>query len=108
MAVFTSAVAALQKFGVTQKFATLAPMLDAAIQVSAFHGLDGRIGLHAALGSTESESHELVKRYLRHGLNRRPKGKGFWRFLSRKEDGRLFYFASADALAYAAKQDDLR
>ncbi|GAB3645171.1 hypothetical protein [Ramlibacter alkalitolerans] len=101
-------VAALRQRGVLHKFATLAPVLDTAIQMSAFYGLGGRIGLHAARGRTESESQELVKRYLGHGLARRASGRGFWRFLARKEDGRLFYFDSAAALAYAANQDDLR
>lgn len=98
---------ALQKFGVNQKFAVMAPLLDTAIQVSLSNGLEGRIGLHAAPGSTPEESDELAARYTKQGLQRREAGRGRFRMF-RREDGRLFYFDEAKAVAYAAKQDDLR
>lgn len=100
--------AALKSFGISHKFATMAPLLDTAIQLSLDAGLDGRIGLHAALGATRKESDALVDRYLRQGLSRRTQGKGFFRAPFRREDGRLFYFNPAAARLYAAAQDDLR
>lgn len=99
---------ALRALGVQQRFATLAPMLDTAIIMSRAYGLNGRIGLHAARGPTQALSEALVQLYIRHGLARRPAKRGWFRFFSRREDGRLFYFDSVPALAYAAQQDDLR
>jgi hypothetical protein len=101
-------LAALQSFGVGQRFAMLAPMLDTAIMLSVAHGLQGRIGLHAAPGPTQALSEDLVRRYTAHGMSRRPAKIGWFRFFTRREDGRLFYLDEASALAYAAKQDDLR
>lgn len=99
---------ALKFFGVNDKFATLAPLLDTAIQVSLGHDLEGRIGLHAALGADAQASEDLAKKYEQQGLVRRKKGSGFFRAPFRREDGRLFYFDEDGARAYAAAQDDLR
>ena len=101
-------VSALTAFGITDRFSVLPPVLDGAIQVSRSHGLEGRVGLHAAAGRTPDETNELVQRYVGHGLRRRSRLLGFFRFPHRPEDGRLFYFTPEDALAFSAKQDDLR
>jgi hypothetical protein len=100
--------AALNAYGITEKFSVLPPVLDVAVQVSRSHGLEGRIGLHAAAGRTPNETNDLVRRYAGHGLRRRSRLRGFFRFPHRPEDGRLFYFTPEDALAFSAKQDDLR
>lgn len=99
---------ALKSFGVPHTFAMMAPLLDTAIQLSIAHGMNGRIGLHAAFGASESESAKLSSKYLKHGLKVRPKQAGYFRWPVRREDGRLFYFDAAAASVYAAKQDDLR
>lgn len=98
---------ALQSFGIPSRFATLAPVLDTAIQLSLSHGMEGRIGLHAALGSTATQSAELIQVYLRHGLKLRSNAKGFFRAF-RREDGRLFYMDPVTAATYASAQNDLR
>lgn len=99
---------ALHHFGIRDRFSTLPPLLDVAVQVSLSHGLEGRIGLHAALGHTTKESDALAARYEREGLKRRSRLSRFFRFPHRKDDGRLFYFGPEDAKAFAARQDDLR
>jgi hypothetical protein len=86
----------------------MAPLLDTVVQMSIANGQQGRVGLHASPGDTPQLSDELFQRYRRYGLKNRPVRKGFFRFPFRKDDGRLFYFDSADALAFAAQQDDLR
>jgi hypothetical protein len=83
-------------------------LLDTAIQVSLAHGLEGRIGLHAAAGRTPEETQRLVNKYESQGLRRRETARSYYRRPARRDDGRYFYFAPGDALAYAAKQDDLR
>lgn len=100
---------ALLAYGINQRFVVLAPVLDVLIQLSLSHGLQGRIGLHAALGNTDEESLDLVTRYEKQKLKRRPrKSWSFFRFPHRQEDGRLFYFDIADAAVFAATQDNLR
>ncbi len=99
---------ALLDRGIPHRDAILAPLLDIAVQVSVAHGLCGRIGLHAALGTRE-ESDDLVRRYKTMGLSQTARRRWWlFRFPHRWEDGRLFYFKPEDALSFAAKQDDLR
>lgn len=100
--------AALGAYGITERFSALPPLLDVAVQVSRSHGLEGRTGLHAAAGRTPQETDELVRRYVGYGLRRRSRLRGYFRFPHRPEDGRIFYFTPEDALAFSAKQDDLR
>jgi len=101
-------VAALQRFRVQDRFSTLPPLLDTAIQLSLRLGLEGRIALHAATGGSPEESDALMDKYRNQGLRQRSKLGAFFRFPFRPDDGRLFYFTPQDALAYAKKQDDLR
>ena len=101
-------VEALRARGIDHRFSTLGPLLDTAIQVSLAHGLEGRIGLHAAAGRTLAETQRLVEKYEMQGLRRRDAARRYFRRPARRDDGRYFYFTPADALAYAAKQDDLR
>lgn len=98
---------ALQSLGISHRFATLAPVLDTAIQLSLSHGMDGRVGLHAAVGTTAKQSADLVQVYIKHGLKLRNSTKGYFRVF-RREDGRLFYFDPPSAATYASAQNDLR
>ena len=91
-------IEALNFYGIKHKFAVMAPLLDTAIQISLTQGLEGRIGLHAAAGKTSEESAELAARYAKQELLQRGKSIGFFRPF-RWEDGRLFYFYPAGALA---------
>lgn len=100
--------AALSAFGVVDRFSVLPAVLDVAVQVSRSHGLEGRIGLHAAVGRTAREAEDLARRYPNYGLRRRSKLLGYFRFPHRPENGRLFYFTPEDAMAFSAQQDDLR
>lgn len=107
--VASATAAALRAHGIHQRFATLAPVLDVAVQLSLAHQLEGRIGLHAASGASQPEADALVSRYLAHGLQQRRASRWrFFKFPYRREDGRLFYFTPEDAKAFAARQDDLR
>lgn len=99
---------ALRARGIDHRFSTLPPLLDTAIQVSLAHGLEGRIGLHAAAGRTPAETQQLVEKYERQGLRRRKAARHYYRRPARRDDGRYFYFTPDDALLYASKQDDLR
>lgn len=101
-------VAALQAHGVTQRFAVLGPALDTAIQLSLGHGLQGRIGLHAASGRTPEETDALAVKYRQQGLQQRTRRGTFFRFPFRQDDGRLFYFDADAARTFAALHDDLR
>ena len=101
-------VEALRAYGIGERFSILPPLLDTAIQVSLSNDLEGRIGLHAAAGSSTAQSLALEEKYRNCNLRQGSKSKGFFRFPFRRNDGRLFYFSSADALEFAARQDDLR
>ena len=99
---------ALQSFGIDTRFAVIAPILDTAIQLSLSHGLEGRIGLHAALGTSRQQSDQLADKYRAHGLQQRVKVARYLRFPFRKDDDRFFYFDQVHALNFARTQDDLR
>lgn len=100
---------ALKEYGVSERFSVMNVVLDTLIQISLEHGYGGRIGLHAAAGSTVEETETLVKKYESYGLRKRQKRWwSFFRFPHRRDDGRFFYFNDEDALAFAEKQDDLR
>jgi len=101
-------VEALRAYGIQDRFSVLAPLLDTAIQVSLSNGLGGRIGLHAAAGDSAAEGLALEQKYRNCQLRQASKNKGFFRFPFRRHDGRLFYFTDADAVAFAARQGDLR
>ena len=99
---------ALAAAGVLDTFSVLGPMLDTAVQVSLARGLDGRIGLHAALGESTSQSDDLAALYESLGLSRRTQAPGYFRFPHRPDDGRLFYLDPAGAALFAQKRDHLR
>lgn len=99
---------ALKAYGVHERFSVLPPLLDTAIQISIGHEMGGRIGLHADGGGAEAQNEALMERYRKCGLSQRSRLGAFFRFPFRRDDGRLFYFTGEDALAFAAKQDDLR
>jgi hypothetical protein len=106
--VAASPSAALKKFGITDHFSCLKFVIDTAVQVSIAHGMDGRIGLHAALGATKTDSDALMKRYKDIGLSQRKKWTRFFRFPFRKDDERLFYFDAVEAQQFSQQWDHFR
>ena len=98
---------ALVKNGINGKYSVLGPLLDIAVQVSLDNGLDGRIGLHAAVSESKDESDALAARYTALGLSRRAAARGRFRPF-RPNDGRLFYLTEADAAVFSAQFDSLR
>ena len=71
---------ALETYGITDRFAVLGPVLDTIIHMSVTYGLGGRIGLHAAKGSTATQSEDLINKYLNCGLQRKSINKWYFRF----------------------------
>lgn len=99
---------ALTFYLVRDRPVVLPAVLDIAIQLSIANGLQGRIGLHAAVGASQEESDQLAKKYAGYGLQQRQQTDGYFRWPVRPDDGRFFYFAPAEAQAFSAAQDDLR
>jgi hypothetical protein len=89
--------AALEQFGITDRFATLAPMLDVAIQLSIEAGYEGRLGLHVADEGSEHERRALRDRYAAQGFLGRPLRSGWFRWPWRDEDGDFMYLTTAAA-----------
>ena len=100
---------ALAQFGFHTRLATLPSVIDVAIQMSLGNvRTRGRIGLHAALGDTEAESSTLAKRYKDCGLSAVPQHPlRFFRFPFRRQDARLFYLNSSQALPSTQRHNAL-
>lgn len=100
--------AALVSMGVTDRFVVMPLLLDTAVQASRWHGLDGRTSLHADHRGTRRQQDDLVKRYLRCGLQRRSYLRGSLLSLFRRMDDRYFVYDLASAHACTLKWDPLR
>ena len=100
--------AALIANGIFDRFSTLPVVLDTAVQLSWRVGLSGRVTLHAASGVSTQENEKLAEKYRNYGLRQKFKTSTFFRFPFRRDDGRFFYFDSAESIVFARKQDDLR
>jgi hypothetical protein len=99
---------ALEHHGVKQRFATLAPMLDVAIQISREHGFDGRLGLHVSDEGTPDQRTALRERYARLGFQARPRRQGWFRWPIRRDDGDLLYLTADSATSVTKLTDELR
>jgi hypothetical protein len=100
--------AALSALGVTERFVVLPLLLDTAVQASRWHGLGGRIALHADRHGTAQQQDDLVRRYLRCGLVQRRHVKGWFLSLLRRMDDRYFVYDLASAHACTLRWDRLR
>lgn len=80
--------AALQSFGVKDRFVVMPLLLDTAVQASRWQGLHGRVALHADHRGTPRQQDDLVKGYVACGLTQRNYLKGTPLSLFRKMDSR--------------------
>lgn len=99
---------ALESMGVPNRFVVMPLLLDTAVQVSRWHGLGGRVALHADHRGTRQQQNDLVKRYLQCGLVRRNYLKGSLLSIFRRMDDRYFVYDLASAHACKLKWDYLR
>ncbi len=99
---------ALKHQGVHDRFATLDPMLDIAIEISRAAGYSGRLGLHVADEGTAIQRDALRERYRTRGFKSRPVGKGWFSWPVRREDGDLMYLTAEDAAIVTIATADLK
>jgi hypothetical protein len=99
---------ALRDLGLAHRFVVLPLLLDTAVQISRWQGLEGRVALHADHRGTRDQQDDLVRRYKACGLTRRNHLRGLWLSLFRKMDDRYFVYDEASAHACTLRWNHLR
>lgn len=99
---------ALQSLGIDRRYVVMPLLLDTAIQVSRWQGLEGRTALHADNRGTHTQQADLLERYRRCGMHNPKHLNQSVLSLFRRMDDRYFVYNMASAHAFSLKWDHLR